>query len=323
MRRLFCLLLLFVIGQPLQAATLGFSIDNDFFTGQDSHYTNGVRLAWLSDAKQGDSGCAWRSGLCALPGISGDGYQQAWSIALQQIMVTPSNIERETPDYSDLPYVGFSQLDIGVYGWNQSTLTGYGFRLGVIGKESGAARTQEAAHKLIGSKVPQGWDNQLGPATVGGVYAYQSRRLINRSLGQGYGWTLDLAYGLDINNFVGAARTAVFFTFGHHALQHFIPDFTGLSTSGAMVASSDVQKTEGWAVFSGLLGSYEGYNYIVRHAPDAYGLTIHHWPVSFLIGVSRRWHSVQAVFTLRASNSKLENENAPLSYGNFTLLWHY
>jgi len=314
-------LLLLVTGLPATASTFGFSLDNDFFLGLDRHYTNGLRLAWLSDARRSDSGCGFATGLCALPGISGSNRHQAWSMALQQMMITPKDITRTTPDYNDLPYVGFTHLDIGFYGWDDRQLTGYGFRLGVVGEDSGAESAQKFIHRMIGSDPPRGWSQQLGPATIGGVYAFQSRQLYRQHLVDGYAWAAHLAYGADVNNFMTAAKVAGFASFGHHMTMRFIPDFTGLSTGAAMVGNTDGESRTGWSVFAGFLTEYDGYSYMERHAPDAYDLDTQRWVANLLVGAAHRWSAWQLIFTLRTSNSLVKHLTAPLTFGNLTVLW--
>lgn len=313
-------LLLCLCCQHSLAGSIAFSLDNDFFLGMDSHYTNGVRLAWLSDEKQ-QGGCAFATGLCELPGISGDKHKQAWSLALQQMMVTPKDITQNTPNYHDLPYLGFTHLDIGFYGWSGTTLTGYGAALGVIGEGSGAASTQKFIHRLIGSKQPQGWSYQLGPAMVGGVHAFQSHQLQQRQWDDGYGWATHAAYGVDINSFMASVKAAGFISFGRNMTMRFLPDFTGLSTSAAMIGAATNQASHGWSVFAGLLGEYDGYSYLAEHAPAAYDLQLRPWLVNLLLGASHHWGKAQLIFTLRTSNSIAENEEAPLSFGNLTLVW--
>ena len=316
------MLLLLMLWLPSAASTFGFSLDNDFFLGLDRHYTNGLRLSWLSDARRSDADCGVDSGLCALPGISGAHRQQAWSVALQQMMVTPEDISRTTPNYNDLPYVGFTHLDLGFYGWSDRLLTGYGLRLGVVGQASGAKNSQQFIHRLIGSRQPEGWDQQLGPATIGGVYAFQSRQLYRQDLGAGYAWAAHFAYGVDINNFIAAAKMAGFVSFGHHMTMRFIPDFTGLSVGAAMIGNTEGSERTGWSVFAGLMNEYDGYSYMERHAPAAYHLDARHWLANLLVGASHRWSTLQLIFTLRSSNSLLKHQSVPLTFGNLTFLWH-
>lgn len=320
--RFFLLLLLLCITPVSLAATLGFSLDNDFFVGKDNHYTNGMRLAWLSSPREtGEKNCAYATGLCGLPGMGGAGHRQAWSIAVQQIMITPDDISKRLPDYSDLPYVGFTQLDLGFYSWTGEVLTGYGVRIGVVGKNSGTEQVQKSIHSLIGSKQPKGWDNQLGPATVGGVYVFQSRRLAGAQLGDGYGWSSHFAYGIDANNFIASGNLAGFVSYGHHMTTRFIPDFTGMSTSGAMVGRNKSSARNGWSVFAGLLAEYDAYDYIDRHAPARYHLDAQKWIGNVMVGFTHRWSALQLVFTLRSSNSTLKHNSDPLSFGDLTLLW--
>ncbi len=301
---------------------MAFSLDNDFFVGMDRHYTNGLKIGWLSDAQQAADGCALATGLCALPGISGADKKQAWSLSLQQIMVTPENISRSVPDYSDLPYVGFTHVEWGLYSWDDQVLTGYGLRLGVVGEDSGAKQSQIVIHQLIGSDEPKGWDHQLGQDIIGGVYFLQSHHVLHHQTAPAYAWDMHLAYGVDLNNFIASAKAGVFISFGHHHTLRFLPDFTGLSNSAAMVGRVEGKDEDGWSIFAGLFGEYQAYSYVVEEAPSAYyHLQAEPWLGNLMLGFSHRWEKLQLIFTLRGSNSLIKQDKAPLSFGNLTFLW--
>ena len=185
-----------------QASTFGFSWDNDLFVGSDGQYTNGVRISWVGDAhdrcdRNGTFTCGLAAALDPLPGIGLDDEKHALTLSLEQIMITPSDIARETPDFNDLPYVGYSNLELGLFSWNGNSLFGYGVRVGVVGPDSGAEQSQKVVHKVTGSTEPQGWDNQLGSDLIGGAYFINARRLMRysgRSLESEVGYALSLIH---------------------------------------------------------------------------------------------------------------------------------
>lgn len=304
-----------------QAASLSFSIDNDLFLGLDKHYTNGLRLAYLSDTQTGTaSQCGLYAIFCHLPGLSGNQHQ-AWSVAVQQMMITPKDIRQTEQNFDDLPYVGFTHLDVGVYGWNEKRLTGYGLRLGVVGDLSGAEASQKFIHKFIGSKQPKGWKHQLGNDVIAGLYAFQSLQLIDYQTANQYRTTLHYLYGIDANNYLGAVRTGALVQWGRKLHPMFIPDFTGLSTGGAMIGAYDNSSRTSWSLFGGLFGEYDAYSYLVDRAPSTYQLDEKRWVANVIIGTGHRWHRLHAFFTLRTGTSLLENRHVDLTFGNVTLLW--
>ncbi|MDX1409237.1 MAG: lipid A deacylase LpxR family protein, partial [Saprospiraceae bacterium] len=181
MRSLFVFFLLVVLPAWSAASTLGFSWDNDLFVGEDGRYTNGVRLSWLGDThdhcESGDSVTCHVAGfLNPMPGIRLEDNHQALAVGLEQTMVTPSDITRSEPQYDDVPYVGYTNLELGMFSWNTDHLVGYGVRIGTTGPDSGAEQSQKVIHKITGSKEPKGWDNQLGPDVIGGVMAVYANR---------------------------------------------------------------------------------------------------------------------------------------------------
>lgn len=307
-----------------QADTLGFSWDNDLFLGQDKNYTNGVRFSWVDDGQDdcehnGGATCAVARTLDPLPGISAADERHALTVSLEQIMITPSDIERTTPDYNDLPYVGYANLEVGLFSWDQRNLYGYGLRVGVVGPDSGAENSQKFVHRVVGSNEPQGWDNQLGPDTIGGAWFIQAHRLFRHTGDHGYETELGTAWGIDANNFDGHAQAGGFVRFGRNLPGNFIPDYAGIGTAGSLVGLFD-RRGFGWELFLGLAGQYTGYSYIEEHA-GPYDIEARDFTGTAIGGFGLRNDGFSFTMTLQTSTSPLRDSNDPLSFGNLSFMW--
>jgi hypothetical protein len=325
--RLSCLAAAIATGlllSPLtQADILGFSWDNDLFVGQDKNYTNGVRLSWVDE---GQSDCESADGLTCgtvrlldpLPGVSAADEQHAFTVSLEQIMITPSDIKRETPDYSDLPYVGYADLELGLFSWNADSLYGYGLRMGVVGPDSGAEESQKIVHRITGSNEPEGWDNQLGPDLIGGVYFFNAHRLIRHTSDHGYQTELGTAWGIDANNFNGNAQAGGFIRFGRNLPGNFIPDYAGIGSAGSLVGLFD-NPGFGWEVFFGLAGQYVGYSYIEKKGGD-YDVEARDWVGTAVAGLGLRTNGFSFTMTVQNSTSPIRDSD-PLSFGNMSFMW--
>ncbi|MFT0138514.1 lipid A deacylase LpxR family protein [Alcanivoracaceae bacterium MT1] len=305
------------------ADTFGFAWDNDLFVGLDKNYTNGLRISWVGDGhgKCDDNGgatCAVARALDPLPGVSAADERHALTVSLEQIMVTPDDIERSTPDYSDVPYVGYSNLELGLFSWDTHNLYGYGIRGGVVGPGSGAEESQKIVHKVTGSTRPRGWDNQLGPDLIGGVYFLHAHRFLKREYDSGYQLELGGAWGVDVNNFDGNAQSGGFIRFGRNLPGNFIPDYAGIGTAGSLVGLFD-NPGFGWELFLGSSVQYNGYSYIERKGGD-YNIDKEDWTVTLIGGAGVRNDRFSFTMTLQHSTSPIRDSD-PISFGNMSFMW--
>ncbi|MCG8394871.1 MAG: lipid A deacylase LpxR family protein [Pseudomonadales bacterium] len=318
-----CLFVLF-LSSAAKASTFGFSWDNDLFVGSDGQYTNGVRLSWVGNAhehceRNTTFTCGLASTLDPLPGISIQDEKHALTLSLEQVMITPGDISRTEPDYSDLPYAGYSNLEMGLFSWDDSRLFGYGIRVGVVGEDSGAEQSQKFVHKLTGSTDPQGWDHQLGPDVIGGAYFITAERAWQHRSDSGMQTELGYAWGVDANNFHGTATAGGFLRFGRNLPRNFIPDYAGIGTAGSLVGLLEGEGF-GWETFVASFGEYIGYSYLENHA-DEYNVESRDGIIGLVVGGGVHWDNFSFTLTLQGSTSPLRNSDDPLSFGNMSFMW--
>lgn len=308
------------------ASTLGFAWDNDLFVGEDGRYTNGVRFSWVGDShsqcgseSSGGLTCATARLLAPLPGVRAGNENNALAVGLEQTMVTPSDITRETPDYDDVPYVGYSNLELGMFSWNEEYLVGYGVRLGITGPDSGAEQSQKVIHKITGSEQPQGWDNQLGPDVIGGVMAVYANRLFRHDHDNGLQTDMGYTAMLDANNFLGTAGVSTFVRFGKNLPGNFTPDYAGVGTSSSLVGLFDHHGI-GWEIFLGASAEYIGYFYL-EEKTDLYDLETRDGTLGVVVGSGLHLNTFSFTLTLQGSQSPLRNSDDLLSFGNMSFMW--
>jgi len=147
--------LLLAASPALAENTVSLDVENDLFTGTDGHYTNGLRIGWLSP----DRDAAWIDEAFARYNVPAPPGRKRLSLSLGQNMYTPQSITR--PAAGDRPYGGILYLGFGVIadtGWRYDLLE---LELGVVGPTSMAAPTQSWFHSVIGSPQPKGWHDQI------------------------------------------------------------------------------------------------------------------------------------------------------------------
>jgi len=167
-RRALPLLLLacLVLPLPARAGTLMAQWENDIWGGTDRHYTNAVRLLWLSDdlksyAADDRLPPGFRDWLATLPLINQEHKKFNVGLAFGQEMYTPGDISLTDPPQDDRPYAGWLYGSLILDQKSDTWLDTVELTFGMVGPSSHAEETQRAVHEAIDSTIPQGWGTQL------------------------------------------------------------------------------------------------------------------------------------------------------------------
>jgi hypothetical protein len=154
---------------PDQKWGVSLTVENDLFVNdnKDRHYTNGVRLAFISPE---DSAPASVLNVAKeIPFFASDGRIRT-SYALGQSMYTPEDITIAENQPKDRPWAGYlygslallSDTGLGYDGHEDyARIDTLELDLGVVGPASLAEQSQKFVHKIIDSPQPEGWDNQI------------------------------------------------------------------------------------------------------------------------------------------------------------------
>jgi len=135
-------------------------VENDLFgSPNDGHYTNGVKLAWVSREHALPSW--WYDIAPELPFLSQFGRART-SLAFGQNMYTPDDITVPTLIRDDRPYAGWLYGSVGLtVEEDEHILDSLELTIGLVGPQSYAEDVQTTWHRWINTKRPEGWDNQL------------------------------------------------------------------------------------------------------------------------------------------------------------------
>lgn len=160
------------------------SVENDLFTrtNSDQHYTNGVRLAFVSPEDSAPS--ALLNAAAKVPFFASEGRIRT-SYSFGQTMYTPDDITIAENQPDDRPWAGMLFGTAGLLSdtglqnngdgeGNYSRIDTLELTLGVVGPASLADKTQDFVHKLIDSPRPEGWDNQIKNEPIIGL-TYQRK----------------------------------------------------------------------------------------------------------------------------------------------------
>jgi lipid A 3-O-deacylase len=168
------------------------------FRGADQHYTNGIRLGWLSREIRTDTDpvLGWARRLAtALPLLDPSGRTRV-GLALGQNLYTPSDTRRATRDAADRPYAGWLYGGLAIVNEVQmqnrrhrnDRIETLEINVGIVGPSAGGEIVQNRWHGIIGVEPAMGWRHQL-PDEPGLVVFYETKW---RSL-----FDLDLPRALD------------------------------------------------------------------------------------------------------------------------------
>lgn len=173
----FLLLLLINLATNAQAtAIVNTQIENDTYFGQDQHYSNGLRVSYLPLDKTYPKLSAWLNNL----GFNHLEEGLLVELTLTNAIYTPVDIKSPNPQPHDHPWAGHTYLGAKLshqplqFNAQWKYQQAVEINLGVIGPAAGARVIQTEFHKLINSRDPKGWHNQLrNEPTANLFYSWQ------------------------------------------------------------------------------------------------------------------------------------------------------
>lgn len=201
--------------------TLFIHFENDVFDGTDKHYTNALKLTWLShDLTEFDEDTRlprWGLPLLRkLPLINRPGFQRNLGLSIGQTIYTPEDISRSDLIQDDRPYAGWTYLSLTFHLKNALRMDVFEVTLGIVGPASYARETQKVLHRWIESQQPKGWDHQLRNEP-GLILGWQrSWRLLSTGMDRGFGFDLIPRFGAVAGNIFTYANLGGEVRFGYN-----------------------------------------------------------------------------------------------------------
>jgi hypothetical protein len=149
-----------ITGDLDRRGCLNIQWENDAFSlgNIDGHYTNGMRVSYLSGE---DRVWPWVAKAAQALPFYPDGGRLRASYALGQNLYTPEYIGIAEPIPDDRPYAAWLYFALGLIANNDRILDTVELSLGVVGPAALGEEVQKGIHRLIGSPEPKGWANQL------------------------------------------------------------------------------------------------------------------------------------------------------------------
>ena len=145
-------------GAVEDSGSFDITIENDRVARTDRHYTNGVRLTYLSAEDGGPA--VLRDLADRVPIFAPDGRTHI-GFTLGQSMFTPDDTGSRELDDDDRPYAGWLYGGVALVSEGDNQLQTIELDVGVIGPNAFAEETQNTWHDIIRVNDAHGWEHQL------------------------------------------------------------------------------------------------------------------------------------------------------------------
>jgi lipid A 3-O-deacylase len=199
---------------PDKSWTFTFRFENDLFAGTDRHYTNGIKLSFISPDltrfRDSDKLPEWGKRIVSyLPYSQVEGLQRNIVFSIGQNMYTPADIRTRELIKDDRPYAGWLYGSAAFHNKDYRHLDTFEIQAGFVGPLSLAEEAQNFIHDLRGIDRARGWDNQLKDEPgLDLIYEHKDRVITPVTL-KGFGFDAITHYGGALGNVFTYANAGV------------------------------------------------------------------------------------------------------------------
>lgn len=231
------------------------TIENDAISNQDRHYTSGIRVSKLL---RGSQELLWlRNVSDALTGrreVEGARYE----LAIGQQLYTPADLKAKGTVLGDRPYAGWLYGSAGMLTRKGKFIDQFELSVGMVGPAALGEETQDLVHRLIGSTVPLGWDNQIRNEPTVQVFAQRNWWAVHGAEWAGLRWDVVPHVGAAMGNVFMYGNGGVTVSMGRGAEESYGFPRLGYSLPGRGYFNAD--NGFSWQVFGSAVANVVGRN---------------------------------------------------------------
>ncbi|MDP2849157.1 MAG: lipid A deacylase LpxR family protein [Humidesulfovibrio sp.] len=317
--------------RPETASTLILIEENDFFGGTDEHYTNGIKLSWVSgdlkkyaqDERLPDFVLPY---LAALPFVNDPDQQYNVALSAGQNMYTPRNTSTTEYQPEDRPYAGWSYASLALHGKTSRQLDTFETTLGIVGPSARAGETQNNYHTLMGFKRARGWENQIHDEPGLMLSWQRTLRTARVDLGHDVAWDLLPRFGATVGNVLTQASAGFETRLGLNLPWDFGTSL--ISPGGGVSAPADtddprLRKDSGFGLhlFAGAEGRAVARNIFLdgntwQHSPS---VTKKHFVADLSAGVGLVMGATKLTYTHVYRTEEYDGQKSPQMFGSVSL----
>lgn len=291
--------------------TVSLVVENDKFTGRDRHYTNGLRLSWLS----GEDVPGWVQGVGNELPLFAENGRRRYGFAIGQSIFTPENTETSAPIPNDRPYAGWLYGAFSLTSDTGNTLDTYELELGVVGPGAGGEWVQNTWHDLIGVDEAHGWDNQLHnePGVVL-FYERKWRALFETNPG-GLGVDAHPNVGFALGNVYTYAKTGLTLRFGEDLPADYGPPRVQPALPGS--AFFTPRHGFGWYLFAGVEGRAVARDIFLdgNTFQDSHSVDKKPFVADLQAGIALTFDAVRIAYTQVYRTREFDGQDKPDTFG--------
>ena len=306
-----------------ELGTFTFKYENDLFAGTDRHYTNGMRLSWLSP-EGGETLPILQQGRDLLALIAQDENRKTrFGWALGQDIYTPEDRFATGIIADDRPYAGWlygamslhSERDLGD---GKKTSESVELSLGIVGPEAQGEEAQDFVHEVRLIDKFDGWDNQL-KTEPGLLVAYERKwRLANPwALGDSLQGDFVPHMGGSVGNVLTHLNAGGSVRVGYNLADDFGPPALIQGT-----ASLDRLTEEGWSfyLFATAEGRYVAHNIFLDGNTwrDSHSVDRQPWVGRFSAGAAITYGRFRIAYTNALITKEFEGQDRVSRFGSIS-----
>ena len=140
--------------------------ENDLVVRTDRHYTQGLRVNWLSAEREADCDVWFARWATKLPDLRANFAAVRWGTGFGQSIYTPTDLQLTTLQLGDRAYAGFLYVPFvlqrrGMTTKDNPVLDHWELDLGIIGPQALGDEAQNTVHRIRHIPESRGWANQL------------------------------------------------------------------------------------------------------------------------------------------------------------------
>ncbi len=299
-----------------------FTFENDIFVGDDDGLTNafGFQLGRAAfDRFTPENLPGWLHKFVGDTYINrADGRKRGVVYVFGQAMQTPEDIQSSEPVIGDLPYAGLVFASASFYAAGQQrsdrlTLVG-----GMVGPVSLAAESQSLIHRMTGSDIPNGWDNQIDYEPVFMVEAGKIVRAFSTDPSRALEFDSIVLADIGFGNLRSSLSATVLARIGDnleisYPLASVLPD--------RQVSPLAFSKAPSWYAFAGVQAAYVANDIMVdgNTFTDSLSVPLDHTQGRLSLGLG--WNLGSWAFTVLFSENKNTRERDP--FGSISVTHRY
>ena len=323
-KRLLLGTLLFTLS--LEADNVSFTFYNDFFAGNDGHFTDGSSLSWLETTQKNENSYTDMmlslAQAISLP-LDNSKHHNA-GLSLEQIIVTPENTDLKTAQFNDFPYAGYLSLSSFLFEWDKESFNEYSVEIGIMGEYSGAEFIQKSFHRIIGNKEPQGWDTQLNTLITLNFLLQHGMKSWQGTVGDNLQSDWFNHYGVTFGNFNVSAFAGSVIRIGQNYVQNFNTNYPYLKGEANLLDADSLKDGFGWSTSVGFETKVLAYSAILDRA-DNDGYAIHKNILNALVHLSGSFYFNQHKFRLfyEIPTPYIEEDNSINIIGGFEYSYRF